>query len=234
MENKMKKIVRFGIIMCLSLIIGCSNGDKNIFELSLKNESIVVLCNGEEFVILDERVEVKDLGNVVGEINKIVSGTMFSTVYQDKHDDDILDISIDNYFVKAIKKENLKMGQTIYTLQDKTVEEEVCYVGELKVNSNNATQLISETGKVYQITDEIISEEQLDLFLTSVSDYVVYDSNTKKVILSERLSKIDWTGEKKGESRVARIYTDVYTLKLDKNSIAVNVDEKYHIAKLMK
>lgn len=232
MVNKIKSICMIYINLFIILLQGCSSF-KNNGTVSI-SDNVVITYNNEEYIVLNEKVDADDLGEVIGSINSIVSDTIFSTLYKDKTNDSMINVSVSSYFLKAIKKEELQEEQETYQITNQSKEKANNTICELKVNPNDGTQLINYNGDIYQITNKSVDENQLDVYLTSISEYVVYDNDTKKVLSIKELTEIDWTGESLDKKRTTGVYTDVYSLKDNKDSIAVNIDETYYITKLVK
>lgn len=242
MGYKGKVIKKVGILLTTisMLCIGCNvnyspSGSKEKCDITV-SDRITLTYRDNEYVMLSEQVSQDNVGAWVGYVNKNISGAMFSTVYLDRKNEEMINVAVDNNFYRAVKKEQWKEEQDLMQVADANLFDkgENMIPKELMVNPNNATQLIGDD-KVYQVTDENISKEMLESYITSVSEYVVFDSDTKKILKREEYAKIDWDGtERDGRNRTIWVYTDVYRVKYsDMDSIGVKINGTYYIATLL-
>ena len=88
-------------------------------------------------------------------------------------------------------------------------------------------------GAVYQVTSDMVSDDELGSYIDILAESVTFDTETKIPLSKEDLSKIDWYGENAGQGREYWFYTDVYEIYgTDKvEEVAVNVNDNYYIAK---
>lgn len=219
-------------------LLGCG-AEKVLYEEKeecelIVSDNVTIVYNDNEYVVLSEKVSKEDVGTWVGYINKNVSGAMFSTVYLDEKYDEMINVAIDDCFYRAVEKDGLETKQKRLQLSD-FEGDEMEIVNSICLNPNDATQLIGND-KIYQVTNEIVSKEELATYKTSLSVYVVFDMNTKKIIEKEEYTKIDWKEENdSNENRAVWVYKDVYSIKnVSQESIAVNVNGEYHIANVLK
>ncbi|MEE1101729.1 MAG: NisI/SpaI family lantibiotic immunity lipoprotein [Agathobacter sp.] len=234
------KIVGILLVVTSMFCAGCKtnkilSNDKEKCGIAVSDRFTITYQNNE-YVMLSEQISKEMVGAWVGYVNKNISGAMFSTVYLDKTNEDMINVAVDDSFYRAVKKEKMKEEQAIMQVVDEGLFDsgEDTIPKELTVNPNNATQLIAED-KVYQVTDEKISRERLEGYITSISEYVVFDSDTKKILEREEYVKIDWDGTKGEENnRTIWVYTDVYRV-MDSNmdSIGVKINGMYYIAMLL-
>lgn len=127
------------------------------------SDKITITYDSNEYVMLKEQVSEDNIGEWVGYVSKNISGAMFSTVYLDKNDADMINVAVDNYFYKAVKADKLEDNQVVMYLEDGEIfeKEEAALLKRLAVNPENATQLVCDD-RVYQVTDEVLSRECLD------------------------------------------------------------------------
>lgn len=101
---------------------------------------------------------------------------------------------------------------------------------DFEINSQDATTLVYGT-KVYQVTSEIISSNQLGRYLNVLAEKVVFDIDTKQILAKDELNKIDWNGTS-SQRRGVWFYKDVYEISeiaIDE-AVAVNVNNQYYVA----
>lgn len=104
------------------------------------------------------------------------------------------------------------------------------------INSVNAAIALGELlwgGAVYQVTSDMVSDDELGSYIDILAESVTFDTETKIPLSKEDLSKIDWYGENAGQGRECWFYTDVYEIYgTDKaEAVAVEVNNNYYIAK---
>ena len=104
--------------------------------------------------------------------------------------------------------------------------------GSFEVNPANATQLLCD-GMVYQVTSDVVSNDELGGYIDILAESVTFDTETKIPLPKEDLNKIDWNGENAGQGREQWFYTDVYEIygTDTTEAVAVKVNNIYHIAK---
>lgn len=239
MGHRKEQVMRsVGILAAVMSIFctGCS-ADNLLYKGKEKcsvsiSDNITITYDKKEYVILTQEVPKDTVGAWVGYVNENISGAMFSTVYSDKSEDWIY-VAVDNGFYKAVEAEKLEESQVPMRLDNSEVfgkEEFLCF-DRIEVNPENGTQLLCGD-KVYQVTDEQLSRDRVGGYLASISAYVVFDTDTKKVISQEEYAEIDWDGTKsEGENRTVRVYTDVCRIKdSEQDSIAVRVNGTYYVA----
>lgn len=232
-----RKVVGILCFLTSLLLFGCS-AEEDFYigkeECELKvSDKVTIVYKDNEYVVLSEKVPKENVGTWVGYINKNVSGAMFSTVYLDKEGDEMINVAIDDCFYRAVEEDGLETEQKLLQLSD-FEGDETGIIKFLSVNPDDATQLIGND-KIYQVTDEVVLREEVEGYQTSISAYVIFDTNTKKIIEKAEYTKIDWTGEEfKNENRTVWVYKDVFRIKnSDWEKIAVNVNGEYHVAKLL-
>lgn len=238
MQYKEKRIKRIGAGLALICIFcaGCGVDNKEKCDINV-SDTITITYADKEYVMLSETVSQEEIGAWVGYVSENISGAMFSTVYLDKKNENMIDVAVDDSFYRAVRAEVREEEQALMQPEDKKIFdnifdiEEGIFPKELTVNPDNATQLIGED-KVYQVTDQSISKEDLQGYITGISEYVVFDTDTKKVLERKEYTQIDWDGrESDGKERTVWVYMDVYRIKeSDMDSIGVKINGTYYIA----
>ena len=152
----------------------------------------------------------------------------FLNVYAAPNADDYLIVDVNGGYHKAVISENVKDSDTVFDF--KKTEESIN--DSFEVNPENATQLLWG-GTVYQVTSDMVSDDELGSYIDILAERVTFDTETKIPLSKEDLSKIDWYGENAGQGREYWFYTDVYEIYgTDKaEAVAVNVNDNYYIAK---
>ena len=152
----------------------------------------------------------------------------FLNVYAAPNADDYLIVDVNGGYHKAILSENIKDSDTIFDF--KGTEKPIN--GSFEINPENATQLLCGE-VVYQVTADIVSDDELGSYIDILAKNVTFDTETKKPLSKKDLSSIDWYGENNGQGREQWIYTDIYEIYgIDKSeAVAVKVNNQYYIAK---
>ena len=182
-------------------------------------------------ILLKENVEsstsqsLADLAKKAPEAAYIIP---FLNVYAAPNADDYLIVDVNGGYHKAVISENVKDSDTVFDF--KKTEESIN--DSFEVNPENATQLLWG-GTVYQVTSDMVSDDELGSYIDILAESVTFDTETKIPLSKEDLSKIDWYGENAGQGREYWFYTDVYEIYgTDKaEAVAVNVNDNYYIAK---
>lgn len=248
----MKIFKKYILLFSLFFITGCTVNNINKNNSIEIKEITKILLNGKEYTILSNIVEEKDLGNLIAPIQKyVVLDTnkkiidiidfnnldkikekayliQFSNIYSIKNFEyDTIAVNINNKFYKAVYSENISNLDEVITLDNFN------NIKTISINIEDCTQIIYGD-KIYQITNEIISNKNLDEYLGILGKNILYDKNTKKPILKENLKHLDILGSDK-QQRVNWIYGDVYSIKgvSIENSVAVKINNKYYLANVV-
>lgn len=182
-------------------------------------------------ILLQENVEaatfqsLADLAEKAPEAAYIIP---FLNVYAAPNADDYLIVDVNGGYHKAVLSENIKDSDTIFDF--KGTEKPIN--GSFEINPENATQLLCGE-VVYQVTADIVSDDELGSYIDILAKNVTFDTETKKPLSKKDLSSIDWYGENNGQRREQWIYTDIYEIYgIDKSeAVAVKVNNQYYIAK---
>lgn len=235
--------------------------DKEECTLEMEDD-IRVTYDGNAYVILKETAQKEEVGTWVGYIQKLVgvekTGKVlfceellqgldkmaeldqsadlvvtFLNVYRTREEEkDVLLVDVNGNYQKAVTEELLEDGGEPLLVADLLDSYETA--GDFAVNQENATQLVCGEA-VYQVTDEEVSPDQLGAYLDCIAQRVTFDSDTKEIIASGELGRIDWTGEEEAKrGRTVWLYTDVYEIQgTEKTSmVAVRVNGDYRVAKI--
>ena len=149
-------------------------------------------------------------------------------VYAAPNADTYLIVDVDGEYHKAITHEKLKDTDIVFDFK----ETKQSINGSFEVNPANATQLLCD-GTVYQVTSDVVSNDDLGRYIDILAESVTFDTETKIPFSKEDLNKIDWNGENAGQGREQWFYTDVYEIygTDTTEAVAVKVNNSYHIAK---
>ena len=230
----------------------CYLNAENVTQFSYK---------GNDYTILEDTISNGDLGEWIGYIRQLVAidetgkmlfqenmeATTFRTladladkapeaayiipflnVYAAPNTDDYLIVDVNGGYHKAVISENIKYADAVFDFKD--IEQSMS--DKFEINSENVTQLLySET--VYQITSDIIPNDELGSYIDILAENVTFDAETKIPLSKEDLNNIDWYGESSGQGREQWFYTDVYEIYgIDKTeAVAVKINNHYYIAK---
>lgn len=232
-------------------------------ECTLEIEDVMrVTYDGTGYVILKETAKKEEVGTWVGYIQKLVgvekTGKVlfceellqgldkmeeidqsadlvvtFLNVYQTREEEtDVLLVDVNGNYQKAVNEETLEDGEAPLLVADLLDSYETA--GDFTINQEDATQLVCGDA-VYQVTDEEVPVDQLGVYLDCIAQRVTFDSDTKEIIASGELGRIDWTGgEEAKRGRTVWLYTDVYEIQgTEKTSmVAVRVNGDYRVAKI--
>lgn len=220
--------------------------------------------NMNDYVILNDTVANSDLGEWVGYIHKLLvvdeQGNLLEQIDSDKklaneivkisqkytsevytvsylniyntkdNDLDSLIIDVNGGFHRAVLVNKITKNDNL--IQFSNIGNSL-HSQKFTISKENCTQLI-KGDIVYQITDEIITSDQLGSYLDILAESILFDMNTKQPISKEEQNKIDWTGENsKHIQRVNWVYKTIYTINRTdpETAVAVNINNEYHVAK---
>jgi lantibiotic immunity protein len=232
----------------------CSLNTDNVTQFTYKDKN---------YTILEDTVSKKDLGNWVGFIRKLavldangkillqqdvqkitiktlvdIADTqpdaanmiLFLNVYacKDEAAQELL-VDANGEYHMAILSDAITDSNHVfdYSKQQSFTSDE-----EFSVNPQDCTQLI-RADQVYQITDKIVSNEQVSEYLDIIAKSIVFDKDTKLEIPTKDLEVIDWDG--KGLSTQKRenwFYGEVHAIHNTDaaDSVAIEINSKYRIA----
>lgn len=232
-------------------------------ECTLEIEDVMrVTYDGTGYVLLKETAQKEEVGTWVGYIQKLVgvekTGKVlfceellqgldkmaeidqsadlvvtFLNVYQTREEDkEVLLVDVNGNYQKAVTEEMLEdKGEPLFVAD---LLDSYETAGDFAINQENATQLVCGEA-VYQVTDEEVPLDQLGVYLDCIAQRVTFDSDTKEIIASGELGRIDWMGEEEAKrGRTVWLYTDVYEIQgTEKTSmVAVRVNGDYRVAKI--
>lgn len=182
-------------------------------------------------VLLQENVEsatfdtLADLADKAPEAAYVIP---FLNVYAAPNADNYLIVDVNGGYHKAIISENMKDTDTIFNFRETGQPVD----SKFEINPENATQLLCN-GTVYQVTTDVVSNDELGSYIDILAESVTFDTETKIPLSKEDLNRIDWNGENAGQGREQWFYTDVYEIygTDTTEAVAVKVNSSYHIAK---
>lgn len=235
---------------------------KNVKECELDSGDVTKFTYDKKvYRILNENVSDDKIGSIVGSIKKVAilnkngeiigqvdigfkelskvkekyedaAGIVnFLNVYKSADSDSYLIVDADGNYKKAVLADTVKDEKQYFNYKEciKSSED----TGDFTVSSENAAKILS--GSItYDVTDEIISKDKLDTYLSCISKDITFDKDTKKPLSTKELSKVDVSGKNESsQNRDEWFYTDVYSIQgVDENSaVAVKINEKFHVAR---
>ena len=230
-------------------LTSCSLYNDNYPTCEFIDSYITVKCDLKDYTILDETVDEINIGEKKYKINQYIIVDENNTVlgfekslldfkkikqkyskvkdtisvrslYSNKNNDSELIIDVNGNYHRAILSDQLK-GEKVYEYQ--SIEQ------NFSINYENVTQLISED-KIYQITDQIISDDEIGDFVYILAKSIIFDADTKKEITNKELLQVDKNVDQK---RTHWIYGDVRILKNGKNNYAVKINNDYHLLEVI-
>lgn len=228
----------------------CFLSEKNAAQFTYKEKSYTILkdtvsndCIGNwigyirQFAIIDEaggiltqeEIEAASF-NTLNDLKKDFPSAKyiipFLNVYAAPNDASYLIVEVNGEYHKAVSSDSVSEMDT--ALDFSNVDNNFDY--DFEINSQDATTLVYGT-KVYQVTSEIISSNQLGRYLNVLAEKVVFDIDTKQILAKDELNKIDWNGTS-SQRRGVWFYKDVYEISeiaIDE-AVAVNVNNQYYVA----
>lgn len=226
--NKKVCFLASSLIIAMLLMCGCSIEryymQKKQCEISI-DDWITVSYNEHDYYIINERVDAAEIGTWVGVINKNMSGVMFSSVYTDKKNADMIDISINDAFFRAIAVDKLVEGMCPYELHAYSSYQ--AGIQTVSLDANNALRLIFN-GDTYAVTENRIERSDLGSFVCSIARSLTCDAETGRIISKEEALAIDWDGSLQQNRRLLN-YGNVYWVK-NTDDLAVGINGKFYIA----
>ena len=219
----------FAFVICFSFA-GCSLQDK-IKEYSSDKEQCYLnaedvtqfSCKGNDYTILEDTVSNGGPGEWIGYIRQLTAVDETGKVLLQEN----LITDVNGEYHKAVRKETIKDTDTVFDFRDT----EPSMSGRFEINPDNATQLLCD-GMIYQVTSDTVSNDELGSYIDILAESVTFDTETKRPLSKENLSKIDWDGKNAGQGREQWFYTDVYEIYgTDKTeAVAVKINNCYYIA----
>lgn len=192
----------------------------------------VIDSNGEILLQQDtEKATFKTLADIADSEPEAAYIIPFLNVYtlKGKNTPELI-VDANGSYHKAVPGRSVTDKDIIFRFNQKTKEN---IAGDFSINTQDCTQLLCKD-KVYQITDEIVSDETIGEYIDMIAKSYTFDSETKLQIPNEELYHIDWSGkEQHSQKREQWTIGDIYEIvgKDRTDSIAVEINSEYHIAK---
>lgn len=216
-------------------------GDRyTILDDTMKNENLgewlgyirqLVAVDNTGAIVVQENIEdstfhaLSDLAEKAPDAKYIIP---FLNVYADPSNASNLIVDVNGEYHKATLSNQLTGTETIF---DFRIAAEKA-ASDFEPNSTNATQIICDN-RVYQVTTETVSKEQLGNYMDILAEKVIFDADTKLPLTKEEMNQIDWTGNSSEQTRESWFYVDVYEISDTDpaDAVAVKVNNQYHIAR---
>ena len=213
-------------------ILGDTVANENLGEWIGYIRQLVVVDEAGA-IIMQEHIEdatfrsLSDLANKVSNAKYIIP---FLNVYAAPNDASYLIVDANGDYHKAIPSNQLTEADAVFDF--KTAAEKTD--SDFELATTNATQIICGD-RVYQVTSETVSKEQLGNYLDILAEKVVFDADTKIPLTKEELNKIDWTGTADNQKRESWFYVDVYEISGTDagEAVAVKVNNNYYVARAL-
>ena len=125
-------------------------------------------------------------------------------MYAAPNDATYLIVDANGGYHKAIPSDQLTETDTVFDFKTAAKKAD----DDFELDPANATQIICGD-RVYQVTSETVSKEQLGNYLDILAEKVVFDADTKMPLAKEELNKIDWTGVSGVQTWESWFYVDV-------------------------
>ena len=177
-----------------------------------------------------------NLNELVKDVDdKAVYAIPYHNVYKSLSGDNkevIIDAAGD--FHRAIPTEELKENDVIISLDKLKLE--TTSTEKFVIDPQNCTNLIWGDAH-YQITEEVISYDELGEYMGTLAKRITFDNDTKQEISKSDLWKIEVVpGELSNQSRISCDYGNVYKINgmEPQQAIAVEINSQYVKAKILK
>ena len=153
----------------------------------------------------------------------------FLNVYADPNNASNLIVDVNGGYHKAIPSNQLTESEMVFDYRALAETAD----SDFEVNLTNATQIICDN-RVYQVTTETVSENQLGDYIDILAEKVIFDAETKIPLTKAEMNEIDWTGSAGVQTRESWFYVDVYEISDTDpaDAVAVKVNHQYHIARV--
>ena len=213
-------------------ILGDTVANENLGEwIGYIRQLVVVDDTGA--IIMQEHIEdatfhdLSDLADKAPDAKHIIP---FLNVYAAPNDATYLIVDANGDYHKAIPSDQLTETDTVFDFKTAAKKAD----DDFELDPANATQIICGD-RVYQVTSETVSKEQLGNYLDILAEKVVFDADTKMPLTKEELNKIDWTGVSGVQTRESWFYVDVYEISGTDASeaVAVKVNNNYYVARAL-
>lgn len=180
-------------------------------------------------ILLQEKIEkttrksLEDLADKTADAAYILP---FLNVYEASDDTSYLIVDVNGGYYKAVPTEGLTEEAVLFNYKKVAQEKNSGF----EVSRDNATQIICN-GVTYQVTEKLVSEEELGGYLAIIAENITFDADTKKPLDNEEMKKMDWLGEENTE-RENWIYEDVCEMigRDISEAVAVKVNDRYYVA----
>lgn len=265
MSNIIKKsCITLCLMYMTGIITGCSLIQKE--KCVVNEQDITRFqCDGQEYIILNDTVKSGNLGDWIGYIHKLIvldeSGNFLEQIDSDEkvigntmemskkynnaamisflnvfsiedRETDILAVDINGVYYRAVQADDFNVNDEIISIENLLLA-----VDKRKfiINRANCTQL-KRGDKIYQVTDERISPEDLGAYIDILADEVLFNMNTKLPISKDEQIVIDWTGnDSKQNQRESWFYESIYEIKeIDiETAVAVRINNEYRKAEVL-
>lgn len=179
-------------------------------------------------ILIQENIEkttFKSLADVTEKAPNAAYIISFLNVYAAPDDTTYLIVDVNGGYHKAVLSNTVTDECTVFNYKNTNQGKN----GSFEVNPNNATQLI-RNNVTYQVTSDIVSEDELGSYIDIIAENITFDVDTKKPLSKEEMNSIDWYGTS-SQSRENWVYVDVYevTGKDASEIVAVKVNNQYHL-----
>lgn len=173
-----------------------------------------------------EKTTFKSLADLTEKAPNAAYIIPFLNVYAAPDDTTYLIVDVNGGYHKAVLSDTVTDEFTVFNYKNTNQEKNASF----EVNPDNATQLICNN-VTYQVTSDIVSEDELGSYVDIIAENIIFDADTKKPLSKEEMNGIDWSGTNK-QAREKWVYTDVYEVsgKDISETAAVEVNHQYHLA----
>lgn len=182
----------------------------------------LVDANGK--VVQEENTNLKGLFSLAGYVKKdadIKYVIPFINVYRSESAGKLY-VDVDGKTHIAKLSEQCTKDDIIYDFANHKNNKD--RIGEFKIDSENVTKIISDN-KIYEIKNQLVAHNQLENFLGTISENIMFDVHTKKQVDTDFL-------QNKSDQYERWVIQDVFSLqgKDIESCIAVKINGQYYIA----
>ncbi|MBF0779163.1 NisI/SpaI family lantibiotic immunity lipoprotein [Streptococcus cuniculi] len=233
---KWKKFLFLIVLLSVTCLMACQQGQRAI--VFHREDFTTFSYQQRSYTILNQKVDVSELDRlelrflhleVMGE-DKRNKGTSLSVQNLYRIRDGGLCIGIQDDYYRVKPSDELVASDERW--KPAVSGEDGLMIGEtFRINHRDA-RMIDGGGHHYRVTNTLVSEEELDEFVTVLAEVVLFRSDTGQRIPSSRWGAMDWTGQDAKEKRDLWTYGSIYTVKEHsaQDVLAIEVNDAYHLA----
>lgn len=213
---KWKKFLFLIVLLSVTCLIACQQGQRAIV---FNRENFTTFSYQQRnYTILNQKVDVSELGQLELRFlhlemirgDNYHQGTSLSVQNLYRMRDGSLSIGIQDNYYRVKPSDELVASDECW--KPAVSGEDGMMIGEtFRVNHRDA-RMIDGGEHHYRVTNTLVSEDELDEFVTVLAEVVLISDKGQR-IPSSRWGAMDWTGQDSKEKRDLWTYGSIYTVK---------------------